>query len=309
MSGGYLRIRFELGAEREDELVADLWAQGCLGTETRDLPDGGVVVEAWFPPETGFGGSESESVWARELARERIPPRDWMADYRARAQPTVVGRRLIIDPREPEVAGRAGSGGSRTLESSGERQLLRIPAREAFGTGSHASTRLALEMLEDLDPSGLRVLDVGAGSGILSFAAELFGAGFVAGVELDLVSAFMAGQNRGLNQLAPSFVAGTLDALVSSGSDAGGRVGPGFDLALVNVLPFRIRPYLPRIADLLAPGAVAVFSGIPRDEGARLLVELADLGLVLQARRSEEEWVAFMVVKRSPPDGDEAAAG
>ena len=308
MPGGYLRVRFGLAADNEDELVAELWYRGCLGTETLEQPGAKVIVEAWFSSEVGaatdFESLAGGSKRISELGRESIPAQDWMADYRARALPRPVAGRLIIDPREPEMVEASGEGASLFLADAGARHVLRIPAREAFGTGSHASTRLALEMLEGLDPVGLRVLDVGAGSGILAFAAELFGAGFVVGVEVDPVAAFMAAQNRRLNRLAPSFVAGTLEALANV---VDGWEGPGFDLALVNVLPFRIRRHLPLVVDLLAPGAKAVFSGIPREEAADLIEELGLLKLDLRQKSLEDEWVALRMVKRISPKGQEAA--
>ena len=296
MSDGYLRIRYELVADREDELVADLWSLGCLGTETIDRPDGGIAVEAWFAAGTENFRFEPAREVARATSREWVPHKDWMADYRDKVRPLLVGRRLVIDPREP----------GREESVPDGRQVVRVPAREAFGTGSHASTRLALEMLEDVDPEGSRVLDVGAGSGVLSFAAELFGARFVVGVELDLVAALLAAQNRVLNDLATSFVAGSLEALESTAAGAGGR---GFDLALVNVLPYRVRRHLPRLVDLLAPGATMVFSGIPEEEGPDLVEELADLGLLLEASRSEGEWVAFRLVNRPAAVHQKAVAG
>jgi len=108
------------------------------------------------------------------------------------------------------------------------RRLLRLPARAAFGTGSHESTSLALELLEDADLQGRRVLDVGTGTGVLAFAALAFGAASVTGFDVDPASPFHARDNSALNGLHPRLFAGRLAAL---------REKPLFDLALVQRRP------------------------------------------------------------------------
>ncbi|MEO1088948.1 MAG: 50S ribosomal protein L11 methyltransferase, partial [Acidobacteriota bacterium] len=82
------------------------------------------------------------------------------------------------------------------------RVALHVPAENAFGTGSHESTRLMLLWMSELDLTGLDVLDVGCGSGILSFAAERLGAKVV-GFDLDVPSAITARRNGIRNGCRP----------------------------------------------------------------------------------------------------------
>lgn len=260
-----------MAAEREDDFVAALWRAGTLGAETHEMP-AGLEIEAWFVP----GSPPLPPVPGAELLAEGlVPDRDWLAPYREAAQPFPVGRSFWLDPREPhETQSDVPQG----------RRLLRLPARAAFGTGSHESTALALELLEAAAVSGRRVLDVGTGTGVLGFAALLRGAASVTAFDLDPAAPFHARDNARLNHLSLHLFVGRLDALAAP-----------FDLALVNVVPEQILPEAPALVALLAPAAEAIFSGILLDRGSEALAALASLGLTERDRRQAGEWIAFRV--------------
>lgn len=265
----------------EDELIALLWAHGGLGSWSESAGFGRVRIHGFV---------DAESAASGELARAlRIDPsielspftaverRDWSAEWRRTAQPIEVGRRFLVDPREPEEV-------EAPVEPGG-RILLRLPARTAFGLGSHASTRLAVELLECLELEGRAVLDVGCGSGILAFAAFHLGARRVVAIDLDPAAALLLPAYSKLNELSlPAFV-GTIEALAEESR---------FDLALVNVVPSEIALDLPRLAALLRPGAAAIFSGILESETERALEVLAGSGFEERRRVSDGEWIAFV---------------
>jgi ribosomal protein L11 methyltransferase len=247
---------------------------GTLGVQSTAGADGRLRLEAWFPLEAG----PAETLPGAELEREEtVPDADWFATWRERAQPFSVGRTLFLDPREPEDA---------PVEIPEGRRLLRLPARAAFGTGSHESTSLALELLEDADLHGRRVLDVGTGTGILAFAALAFGAESVTGFDLDPAAPFHARDNSALNGLHPRLFAGRLAAI---------RQRPLFDLALVNVVPEQILPEMPDLVRLLDPEGEAILSGILQERGRQVLDRMRGLGFVERDRRAAGDWVAFRV--------------
>jgi ribosomal protein L11 methyltransferase len=286
-----IRVTYVVPESLEDEVVATLWARGTTGVQVLDGGgDGAVRLEAWFEgeaPSGPVGGVEPSGV-------EEVPDADWMAPYRALAKPFPVGQRLLLDPRDPDDA---GTDPSQVSESG--RTTLRIPARAAFGTGSHESTRLALELLEATDVRDARVLDVGTGTGVLAFAALLSGAREVVAFDVDPAAPLHARTNAELNRAPlsgrrPLLFAGTLAAL----GDGAGRSDLAFDLALVNVIPEEIASDLSRLLDLLAPGSRAIFSGILAEHGPRVLAGLAERGLRPVAERAAAEWVAFLMERR-----------
>jgi ribosomal protein L11 methyltransferase len=266
----YLRRTYHLPAELEEIVLVDLWTAGTLGVQS--IPGG---LEAWFPE-----GSDPElparpGVVAGPL--EPVPDLDWLAGYRELALPFPVGRTLFVDPREPEEA---------SPEAPDGRRLLRLPARTAFGIGSHESTSLAVELLEAADLRGRRVLDVGTGTGILAFASLLLGAAEVVAFDIDPASPFNARVNRRLNRLHPRLFVGTSAAI---------RPGTPFDLELINVIPEEIGPEMPGLVRLLRPGGEAILSGILAERGDEVLASVRALGLVERERREDGEWIAFRV--------------
>jgi ribosomal protein L11 methyltransferase len=272
----HLRRAYLLAPDLEDSLMGDLWLAGTLGVYSSPLPDGRLRLEAWFPLEAAplrvGTGVELET-------EEPVADADWLAAWREQARPFPVGRTLFVDPREP---------GEDPVEVPAGLRLLRLPARAAFGTGSHESTSLALELLEETEVRGRRVLDVGTGTGVLAFAALLDGARYVVGFDVDPAAPFHARDNSSLNGLRPLLFAGRLAALRGV-----------FDLALVNVVPEEILSEMQELVGLLDPGAEVILSGILAERGCEVLDRLRVLGFVERDRRGAGEWVAFRVAIRA----------
>jgi ribosomal protein L11 methyltransferase len=268
-------LSFLLPPDREDALVAELWLAGTTGVQSLPVAGDQLRVEAYF-----VGGAEPDLEVPAGVVLEAsaaLPDADWLAPYREQARPFPVGRTLFVDPREP---------GDAPAEVPAGRRLLRLPARAAFGIGSHESTALALELLEDLDVRGWRVLDVGTGTGVLAFASLLQGARLAVGFDVDPASPFHARDNSGLNCLRPLLFAGRLAAL---------REGPWFDLALVNVVPEEIFPEMPALVRLLRPRGEAILSGILIERAPEVLERMSELDFGERDRREAGEWVALRV--------------
>jgi len=277
----HLRRTFLLPPALEEIFVADLWLEGTLGVLSANEPDGRLRLEAWFAmgsPAWEPGDWPERGV--RLAGEETVEEQDWLASWRSQARPFPVGRTFLLDPREPEEG---------LPDVPAGRRLLRLPARAAFGTGSHESTSLALELLETMDLSGRRVLDVGTGTGVLSFAALLGGAALAVGYDVDPAAPFHARDNSRLNRLRPLLFAGRLAAL---------RDEPLFDLALVNVVPEQILPEMPGVAARLREGGEAILSGILRERGRQVLDRMRALGFLEADRRESGDWVAVRVAIR-----------
>jgi ribosomal protein L11 methyltransferase len=202
-----------------------------------------------------------------------ISERDPLSAYRAASQPFPVGRRLWIEPGEP----------SRAKAPEG-RISLRVPASRAFGTGSHASTRLALLALEDEALEGRTVLDVGTGSGVLALAAVALGARLAVGLDTDEEAVFVARENlarHGFGNRVRLF-AGPLSACAGK-----------FDLVVANMLAGEILPEARRLLGGAARRGRVLLSGITRDREPSVLAKMRTGRWKLDARRTEGEWISL----------------
>lgn len=278
---GPARLTLEVSPEREEELIAELWAFGhLLGVESRDGA-GRARLDVYF--------ERSPPADALEVAVRRcsavltgagpIESRDWLADYRATCEPIEIGP-LVIDPREPEAAA-----------VPPDERVLRIPARNAFGTGSHESTRLILEGLLATELSGRSVLDVGTGSAILALAALRRGARRAVGCDLDVASVVTARDNCRLNRSWPLLLAGGAETLRGT-----------FDVILVNILPHRWLAGAAAIVARLGERGELLVSGLLSREVDPSLARLEALGLAESERFHAGEWCALRL-RRAPRGG------
>lgn len=305
MSGRYHRLRIRIPSEPPDleEIVsAWLWERGTAGIEFQAGEAGESVLVATFEAEKLPVEGELEDLAALVPGCDvgdfgPVEDRDWLAAWREAAEPIPLGARLVVDPREwdssvvdlpPTLSGGSGAEGA-----SAERFVLAIPARTAFGVGSHESTRLAYELLEATPLAGKRVLDVGCGSGILAMAALLLGARAAVGFDFDPAAGLLAGQYARHNRLAPAFYTGTVAALVPPASDAA-----RFEVVVLNVLPHEIAAELGQVIDQLAPAGDLLVSGVLATEAAAVTRAIESLGCEAAGEIRAGEWVGLRFTKR-----------
>ncbi len=152
-------LRLEVEPQGVDALIAELWESGTLG-----IVEGAGFIEAFF---------DDEEAAARFGTPLLAAERDWVQETEDAWPPLLVGERFFVAApwrNEPTPAGRF---------------RLEINPGMQCGTGQHPCTRLCLEAMERVIRPGDRVLDVGTGSGILSIAAKMLGAGLVVACDID----------------------------------------------------------------------------------------------------------------------------
>ena len=199
-----------------------------------------------------------------KLLAAQLKPIDWLDHYQQSLIPLFIGNNFVIAP-------------DASLLTSDRPHRLVIPQAQAFGTGSHETTALCIELLEELDLADAVGLDIGTGSGILAFAMLQLGARSSVAFDVDPDTLGAMHENRERNNTPASLFIGTLDALR----------GGTFDVVTMNILPEVIIPMLPRVRSHVRGSLI--LSGIlttMRDA----VVEACELRLV--SEREKGEWWA-----------------
>jgi len=282
----YISIRCVIPADLEEELPELLAPWGVLGTEIGGRSDRGVIVTVYLP---GVDPGDGDGVCrllvdqgASDVARELLEAVDWLAGFRESIRPFEVGKCWWIDPHPDRP----------TAAPSGRRRLA-IEPRMAFGTGSHESTQAILMALEDIEVNGRRVIDVGAGSGILALAAESLGAESVVGVDIDETSVWVAFETARQQEWpsSVSYVIGTVECI--------GRTE--FDIVMCNMITSVFLPLLSEMRRLLAPAGIAVFSGLLVSEVESVSGALVEAGFAIPSHRVFGDWASLMAVAATVP--------
>lgn len=219
-----------------------------------------------------------------ELEVENVADQDWLARWRDGLGPRRVGDRITVAPTWSDVVAVPGQ------------LVVRIDPQMAFGTGEHASTRGVLRLMHQAVRSGDRVLDVGAGSAILSIAAIMLGAARAEAVESDAEALPNAAENIERNEVADRVT--LLQAVVDT-AFLEARGAAAFDGIVANVLSGVLQPLLPGFHEVLAPGGWAILSGILAEEAAGIRSAAGAAGFGIAAEDEEELWWSVLLRRSS----------
>jgi ribosomal protein L11 methyltransferase len=290
------------------EAVADVLArfaysgvmmeQGVKYTDDEDAgtPTGPITVRAYLEmndqiEETRQKVEESLYYLGRiqplpAASYKQIADQNWMEAWKQHYKPILIGKRLVILPA--------------WLDSPDPSRIaIKIDPGMAFGTGTHPTTQLCLELMEKaiLDPRSstmdLRVIDVGCGSGILSIAALKLGAASALGVDIDAGSIVNARENAKTNQVGSELIldVGSVEEIL-----AGKFAFRKAPLVLANILaPVIVRLFDAGLADLIEENGSIILSGILQEQEQNVIEAAQAKDLRMNERKQMGDWVAIIM--------------
>lgn len=207
---------------------------------------------------------------------------DWAYSWQKYYRPLEIGSRLYVVPQwlreEPVPAGRVP---------------FYLNPGLTFGTGSHASTQLCLEGVEENAIPGRDVLDLGCGSGILSIAALCLGAGSAIAVDIDPKAVDVAYENAALNGIGRDRYTVRAGNVLSDRALAAELAQRQYHLVLANIVADVIIPLAPQVPGLLEKDGIFLCSGIIDTRAHEVEAALRQAGLTLAKKREKNGWVAL----------------
>lgn len=290
-------VSFLTDATHADSVCDALMEAGALSASIEDAdagtPDeqpqfgepGSVTTPGWhhsrvvalFEPDADVAAMLAEAALAvglpavPEFTVAPLEEQNWVQLTQSQFDPIQISGRLWIVPTwhqapDPEAI-----------------NLILDPGM-AFGTGSHPTTRLCLEWLEENVSSGCSILDYGCGSGILAIAASRLGAGRVAGVDIDPQAIESARANAANNGVEARF------------EDSAQALAGEYDVVVANILSNPLRVLAPAICAHVRSGGRLALSGILREQAEEIIAIYAQW-LPMTVADVREDWVCLTGVK------------
>lgn len=238
-----LEISFASDDALAEEVLSRLFLSDSSGSSS-DERGGIVTMTAYFDSSQTRAAAMAMFRGADvSLTTDDRAPVDWLEKYQQSLDALFIGRSFVVAPD------------ASLIPPGSDRHRIIVPQEQAFGTGSHETTWLCIEMLEGMAIRGQRGLDVGSGSGILALAMLRLGASKAIAFDNDAGAYGPLRDNRMRNGVAesalPTFI-GSVQALR----------GGTFDVITMNIIPEVIIPMLPDVIGHMSAGGSLILSGI-----------------------------------------------
>lgn len=236
--------------------------------------DGGVADTLVFLRER-FGALNPEA----EITVSGVNEEDWANSWKAYYKPIKIGERIVIVPAWEKYTAEEGE------------IVVRMDPGMAFGTGTHETTRLVIKLLEKYIKNGMRVADVGCGSGILAICASKLGAGECKAYDIDPVAVKVANEN--IKDSGLTNVTCDVSDLLKQVDKSGGT----YDVICANIVADIIIRMMPDVGALMNENSVILASGIIVERSEDVINGFEEHGFKIVERIDENGWCALAVQK------------
>ena len=284
----YVEVRVDVPRDLA-ELVCDYIIENITSGLVLEEEEGSATTGVvFYVPADGHDFAASLNACLETLAAERnitapavrqrrIENVEWLEKYRESIKPVWIGDDIVVRPG--------------WVTPQGALYELIVEPRMAFGTGSHPTTKSCLEAIRRVFRPGMRFLDMGCGSGILSILADRMGASYIKAIDYDLAAVENCGENFQINRV-------TAEHEIASGSIEKCAPDERYDVVCANIIRSTIVSMLPRLLALVAPRGALILSGLlEQDESAvsdALREQMQDDFSILR----DESWLTYTVRKR-----------
>ena len=263
---------------------ADDWDETTWADETLEMP-AQLAVVGYFPKDDQVDERcrilgdrmqklEENAGVSTHLVFGEMDEQDWAETWKAYFWPQKITQKITVKPTW------------RDYESKPGESVINIDPGMAFGTGTHPTSHLCIQMIETYLNPGDTILDIGTGSGILLIAAAMLGAERGVGIDIDEDAIEISRQNLALNQIAGESFRVRVGSFIDDIEDR-------FDFVAANLLPNAVARLLDTIRDVMEPGGIFVCSGILEEHRDWIVEKMRLLGFKILDVQVKEAWVAI----------------
>ncbi|HUV30247.1 MAG TPA: 50S ribosomal protein L11 methyltransferase [Acidobacteriota bacterium] len=286
---GYIEVQVDVPSQVADAVcsfITDNLCPGLVLEEEEGSPSVGIIF--YVPQAQKRTFRKPLTAYLSQLVGEAMPSvppirehtieaADWEEEYRMSVKPVLVAPDVLVRPvwREPETA---------------VAYDIVIEPKMAFGTGAHETTQSCLRAVREHFQPGMRFLDMGCGSGILSILADKMGASYIRAVDYDLTAVENCRENLAVNRVVTRH-----DVLFGS-IDKCDRDEP-YQFVCANIIKSTILSMLDRLLSLTAPGGFLVLSGLLEPDRDEVVEALRRRGQNGYSTEVADKWITYTIRK------------
>ena len=285
----YIEARLDVPREYADavcDFIIENIAGGIVIEEEDDSPTVGIQ---FYVDEAKTGYREQLANYLASIladggiappaiSERRIRNLEWIEEYRASVKPIRIADDIVVRPPWHDPL-------------PNTRYDIVIEPRMAFGTGSHETTRSSMRVIREQFQPGMRFLDLGTGSGILSILAAKMGATYIKAIDYDLAAVQNARENFAINNVSTP-----CDILFGSVEKC--EWDKPYDFVCANIIKSTILPMLGILIKLTGPGGTLMLSGLLSQDEEEVSAALRALGESDFSILRDNKWLTYAVGKR-----------
>lgn len=267
------------------------------------FPEKGVTIKGYFHGGQSLNDLEANitqkieelkgyglDITTYSIERDEVKQENWAEAWKKYYHPVPITRYMTIVPQWEDYTPKYK-----------DENIITLDPGLAFGTGTHPTTQLCLQILEMIIRGEETVVDVGTGSGVLSIASSYLGASTIYAYDLDDVAVTAAQSNVELNQRQANITIKPNDLLKGVDVEA--------DVVVANILTEIILPLIPDAMRVLRPNGYFLSSGIIQEKKEQVIKKLENEGFIVEQVNQMKDWVAILARKPSEEEARDIKDG